>query len=373
MTIAIDSAFDGGNIEVMSIAGATADLAIRRDSSAAWFQWFSFRVTAAPGTDLILRLTNAGQSSYPDGWDNYRACVSPDGETWVRADTVFDGAQLEIRHTATSALTHVAYFAPYGLDRHDCLVTGMAAKPGVTHRGLGRTVDGRDIACLTIGSGPAHVWLLGRQHSGETMASWWMEGALARLTDHQDSLISRLLQLATIHVVPLVNLDGAFRGNLRGNAAGLDLNRQWHDPEPSKAPEIAAILAAMDLTGVAFSLDVHGDEGLPHVFTDGCDNDPMATPAQITGCETFNAALLKANDAFQTVHGYPRTYAGDDAPGMATRAIARRFGAVALTLEMPFKDAREAPDPVAGWSPAASAQLGRDCLAAIAAVLDEPA
>jgi hypothetical protein len=54
---------------------------------------------------------------------------------------------------------------------------------------------------------------------------------------------------------------------------------------------------------------------------------------------------------------------------MATRAVARRFGAVGLTLEMPFKDSLEAPDPLAGWSAAASRQMGRDSLAAILAAL----
>jgi hypothetical protein len=49
--------------------------------------------------------------------------------------------------------------------------------------------------------------------------------------------------------------------------------------------------------------------------------------------------------------------------------VARRFGAVGLTLEMPFKDSLEAPDPVAGWSAAASRKMGRDTLPAILAVL----
>jgi len=36
---------------------------------------------------------------------------------------------------------------------------------------------------------------------------------------------------------------------------------------------------------------------------------------------------------------------------------------------MPFKDSLEAPDPVEGWSPQASARMGRDCLEAVLAVL----
>ena len=136
-------------------------------------------------------------------------------------------------------------------------------------------------------------------------------------------------------------------------------------PRPGPRAEVAAVLAAMDRTGVDLSLDVHGDETLPHVFVDGADVDPQATPAQVAGIERFKAALLAASPAFQTKVGYPPTYAGDEAPGMCTRAVARRYGAIGLTLEMPFKDSLETPDPAAGWSAEASRRLGRETLQAV--------
>ncbi len=48
---------------------------------------------------------------------------------------------------------------------------------------LGRSLDGRAVERIVLGRGPRQVWLLGRRHSGETMASWWMEGALDGLLD----------------------------------------------------------------------------------------------------------------------------------------------------------------------------------------------
>jgi hypothetical protein len=53
---------------------------------------------------------------------------------------------------------------------------------------------------------------------------------------------------------------------------------------------------------------------------------------------------------------------------MCTRAVARRYGAVALTLEMPFKDSLESPHPD-GWSIAASRRLGGETLDAVLASL----
>jgi hypothetical protein len=57
---------------------------------------------------------------------------------------------------------------------------------------------------------------------------------------------------------------------------------------------------------------------------------------------------------------------------MCSRAVARRFGAIGMTLEMPFKDSLEAPDAVEGWSPRASAEMGRSCLEAVLAVIAPP-
>jgi murein tripeptide amidase MpaA len=369
MTLQIDADFDCGNIEVLDIADDGADLAIRADSKGPWFQWFYFRVRGGAGRALTLRIVNAAASAYPQGWPGYRARVSDDDENWRRADTRYENGILEIQHRPERDDIWFAYFAPYDLARLGRFIARASASSDVAVKQLGHSVDGRPMTCLTLGQGPRQVWLIGRQHSGETMASWWMEGALDRLLDGSDAAAARLRQVATIHLAPLVNLDGAARGNLRGNAAGIDLNRQWHEPDPATAPEVAAVLAAMDETGVDLSLDVHGDETLPHVFVDGCDHDPAATPAQVAGVAIFKAALAKASPAFQTIVGYDATYGGEGAPGMATRAIARRFGAVGLTLEMPFNDSLEAKDPVHGWSPAASARLGRESVEAILAAI----
>jgi murein tripeptide amidase MpaA len=368
MSLAIDADFHGGNIVVQSVGQATADLTIRRDFNGRWFQWFNFRVRGAAGQALTLRIVNAGASSYPEGWPGYRACVSPDGESWTRAATRFEDGVLELRCQPPGDELRVAYFPPYDGRRHQALIA-RATAGGARADVLGRSVEGRAIDRVALGSGPRPVWLVGRQHSGETMASWWMEGALDRLLHPADAVGQALLAAATVHMVPLVNVDGAARGNLRGNAAGLDLNRQWHAPDPARAPEVAAVLAAMDAAGVALSLDVHGDETLPHVFVDAADVDPQATPAQIAGIERFKAALLAASPAFQTKVGYPPTYGGDEAPGMCTRAVARRFGAVGLTLEMPFRDSLEAPDAVQGWSVEASRRLGWDTVPALLAGL----
>jgi murein tripeptide amidase MpaA len=41
-----------------------------------------------------------------------------------------------------------------------------------------------------------------------------------------------------------------------------------------------------------------------------------------------------------------------------------------MTLEMPFKDHDDCPDPAQGWSPERSKLLARECLAALVEWLD---
>ncbi len=91
--ILIDAAFDSGNIEVLSIDGTTARLAIRKDAQSDFFQWFHFRVSGAAGRELTLKITGLNASAYPGGWPGYRAAVSEDREYWGRADSTFDKAE----------------------------------------------------------------------------------------------------------------------------------------------------------------------------------------------------------------------------------------------------------------------------------------
>lgn len=368
--IQISAAFDSGNIEVQSIKGAEAVLTIRRDEASEFFQWFHFRVSGAAGRMLVLRLTGLGSSAYPGGWTGYRACVSEDRRFWGRADTQWeperDGGSLTIRYQPKHDVTWFAYFAPYSMERHHDLIARIGQAPGVSYRCLGHSLDGQPIDCLELGTGPVQVWLYARQHPGESMAEWWMEGALELLTDAADPHARRLRETCRFHLVPNTNPDGSRRGHLRTNAAGVNLNREWAAPSLERSPEVVAIRDAMDESGVDFSIDVHGDEAIPAVFFAGFEGIPAWTQRQGEGYERYRRILDRRTPDFQTRRGYPVAGAGRANLTMSTNQLAQRFGAVAMTLEMPFKDHDENPDRAQGWSPERSKLLARECLAALA-------
>ncbi len=373
--ISIDAAFDGGNIVVRRCTGPEdIELSIRKDAHSEFYQWFHFRLSGARGVPCTIRIVDLAGSAYPGGWPNYRAAISSDRVDWTRTDTSYDAAAgngtLTIRVTPDRDTLWCAYFAPYSIERHHDLVARIGAMPGVAVDVLGHSIEGQPIDRLRIGDGPLQCWLYARQHPGETMAEWWMEGVLERLVDASDPVARRLRQRATFHIVPNMNPDGSCRGHLRTNAAGVNLNREWATPTPEKSPEVLAVLTAMQATGCDFALDVHGDEAIPQVFIAGFEGIPSITNSQVALLGDYKARLERLSADFQTRVGYPPAPAGKANLAMSTNAVAERFGCLAMTLEMPFKDNDDLPDPHAGWSPGRSKALGRDCLAALVELVD---
>jgi murein tripeptide amidase MpaA len=273
--------------------------------------------------------------------------------------------------TPASHSAWFAYFAPYTMERHHDLVASVAAQPGVEYRSLGQTLDGQDLDYFKLGEGSLQVWLYARQHPGETMAEWWMEGALERLLDDSDPVARRLRQRATFHVVPNMNPDGSRRGHLRTNAVGTNLNREWHDPSPERSPEVLCVRGEMDRTGVDFAMDVHGDEAIPANFLAGFEGIPGWTEAQQDLFHRFSDELVRISPDFQTRKGYEVARPGQANLSMSTAQLAERYKAVSMTLEMPFKDNADLPDERYGWSPDRSRLLARACLDALHAIIDE--
>ena len=375
--ISIDAAFDSGNIQVISIEGTTARLSIPKDNGSDFRQWFHFRVANCDGRELELKIVDLEQSAYPAGWPGYEACVSEDRAYWGRAETEYDknadGGTLTIRYAPVGDLAWFAYFAPYSLERHNDLVAEAALAEGVSHKVLGHTLDGRSLDCLVMGEGETQVWLYARQHPGESMAEWWMEGALEMLCDPSEPIARKLRQMCRFHIVPNCNPDGSFRGHLRTNAIGTNLNREWHTPTAEKSPEVLAIRNAMDESGVDFAMDVHGDEAIPANFLAGFEGIPSWTDALGESYRRYAAILDRRTPDFQRDKGYPVTAAGKANLAMSTNQVAERFGACSMTLEMPFKDHEPLPDPEQGWSPERCKLLARDCMGALLEWMEERA
>ena len=372
----ISSAFDSGAIEVVSVnnteAGAQAALRIRKDSHADFRQWFHFRVSGARGLACTLRFENAGECTYPKGWTDYRIVASYDRSHWFRVPTSYDGKVMTVQHTPERDAVWYAYFEPYSFERHQELIGRAGNSPLVQVERLGATVEGRDLDLLTIGlpqdEGAASsktIWMIARQHPGESMAEWFIEGMLERLLDRTDPVARRLLERGVLHIVPNMNPDGSVRGNLRTNAAGANLNREWISPSMDTSPEVFLVRERIQRTGVDAFFDIHGDEGLPYVFIAGGEMLPGFTAEQARAQGEFVTNFKRASPEFQDVHGYSAGKYHEDALKLASKWVGHTYGCLSVTLEMPFKDNANLPDAELGWNGERSRKLGAAMLEAL--------
>ncbi|MDF2178755.1 M14-type cytosolic carboxypeptidase [Aliiglaciecola sp. CAU 1673] len=367
--------FDSGNIQVISAeAPENIQLRIKKDHQSDFYQWFHFRLESTPMVNHRLHIVDLAKSAYPEGWKGYQAVASYDRQEWFRVDCEFDGDRLTIDHTPEFDTTYYAYFAPYSYERHLDLLAWAQTSFDCKLTHLGETLDGRDMSLLTIGHEEPNkkkVWIIARQHPGETMAEWLIEGLLERLLDEDDGLARALFEQAVFYVVPNMNPDGAARGHLRTNAKGINLNREWAHPSMENSPEVFLVSKKMQETGVDMFLDVHGDEALPYNFVAGGEGTPNYNDKIAHLEQTFKQTLMAVTPEFQDTYGYPKDKPGEANLTVGSNAVGNTYHCLAYTLEMPFKDNADLPDAAYGWSPARSKRLGEDVLVAIHAVLNQ--
>ncbi|MGE8495930.1 MAG: M14 family metallopeptidase [Pseudomonas sp.] len=370
----ISSNFDSGNIDVIDSSNPQRVLlAMRPDLNSHHFQWFHFKVEGlTPGQRYGFSLTNAGQSAYSHAWTGYHAVASYDQVNWFRVPSRFERGALDFDLDTQAGQVWFAYFEPYSRARHDWLIDQALSKAGAELVATGKSIEGRDIQLLRFSRNPQasrKVWIIAQQHPGEHMAEWFMEGVIERLQQSGDAELERLLEQADLYLVPNMNPDGAFRGHLRTNAVGRDLNRAWQSATEADSPEVFFVQQQMRRVGVDLFLDIHGDEEIPYVFTAGCEGNPGYSPRLEKLEEEFRRRLVEMGAEFQTVHGYKRDDPGQANITLACNAVGLEFDCLSFTIEMPFKDHDDTPNPDTGWNGKRSMQLGKDVLSVAAAMV----
>jgi hypothetical protein len=119
---------------------------------------------------------------------------------------------------------------------------------------IGRSVEGRSLSHVTVGHGPFHVLLWSQMHGDEPTATCALFDLFEWVRRHRDEpRVRRILDALTLHVVPMLNPDGAERFQRR-NAQGLDVNR---DALLLQSPEGRALKALRDRVNPALGFNLH--------------------------------------------------------------------------------------------------------------------
>ena len=160
---------------------------------------------------------------------------------------------------------------PSTLLRHEDVLASIerlqeAAPDLVTVETIGESVEGRSIHHLRVGHGPLGVLLWSQMHGDEptaTVALFDVLEYLRRRTD--DPVVQRILDRLTLHIVPMLNPDGAQRFQRR-NAQGIDINR---DALALQTPEGRALKALRDRLDPEIGFNLHNQNWSTSVGSTG--------------------------------------------------------------------------------------------------------
>ena len=131
---------------------------------------------------------------------------------------------------------------------------GLTSARGFRVEPIGHSAQGRPLRHVQWGRGATHVLLWSQMHGDESTATMALADLLAWLGDAPaDPLVQQLGSQLTLHVVPLLNPDGAAVFSRR-NAQGIDINR---DAAALASPEAQALKTLRDRLQPAFGFNLH--------------------------------------------------------------------------------------------------------------------
>jgi hypothetical protein len=216
----------------------------------------------------------------------------------------------------------------------------VSVEPQLAWREIGQTVQGRSLRATTVGSGPRRVLWIGSIHGNEkegrvaTAELPW----LVRRTSGAESSV-------TLTILEDANPDGTAM-NVRGNANGVDLNRnfparnfrknRFHGGQPLSQPEARAVHDLIQQLEPHLVIVAHSWRDAHFINYDG------------------PAAARTLAERFARLSGYPlrRSDQFAETPGSLGSWVGADLGIPILTLE--YFRARE---PVAAWNETRTAIL----------------
>ena len=119
---------------------------------------------------------------------------------------------------------------------------------------VGQSAEGRALRLVSFGTGPVPVLLWSQMHGDESTASMALADLFRWVAEDPDHpFLRELASRLTIHVIPILNPDGAARFQRR-NAQGVDINR---DARALATPEGRTLKEVRDRVEPAFGFNLH--------------------------------------------------------------------------------------------------------------------
>ncbi|MCT4612669.1 MAG: M14-type cytosolic carboxypeptidase [Clostridia bacterium] len=254
----IESNFEGGSIEYIENDDKKISLSLEHLEKDKTNHWFNFKVEK-DFEDLVINIENAHLTGFWRGWEGYAPYISKDGVRFERTVNPFNykyeenddyrmgTLSLELNNVGKG--TQLAWYKPYTIKDYEKYMEKVDSRSEfnvVNHKKGFKTVE-------YISSQEAETLMfIGRQHPGETMSSFFMEGIINKCIEIIDKFKNK-----NIIIAPFVNMSGAIAGKQRTDIDGVDYNRAWNRGD---IPNINVLKTYIKNYNVTVFGDIHGDE-----------------------------------------------------------------------------------------------------------------
>lgn len=369
----IDADFEAGNVDVVDVAPDHIRFRAAARGSPRPL-WFYFRLRGVRGRQLRLTISNVREClGHPSAWNTVRPVASYDQHAWFRLPRTEyreEAGTFTVAHTFTSDTAWVAHCYPYTYTDLTRYLDTLRDRPGVQVSTLTKSAEGRDVPLVVLDGDDVRqdapgVWIVARQHAGETPPSFVLEGLLDYLTG-ASATAARYRRALRVAVVPLVDVDSAVAGRYGKDRGPVDFWLDWSEaptrPEIRAAQQAIAAWAATRRYNLFLDLhaptpwDVHHFYAMPDA----------AVPPRL---RSLQARFLQLVELLSPpMSQYHRT---DTHPGFfeldhnAQRHQFRRHGVLSLTFELSYHLARTEGDSLAYVSPTSLRALGAGLARAI--------
>lgn len=263
----VSTSFAGGSAEVKSIDADAGVIHIspKVHPGHGWPCWWYLRIDGLQkGQPLSLKVSKntkpfrASQILSASWAQPHRAAVSTDNVTWTHTPRHRRENGVAVYEFEASAETIWLAWGPPFLPSHaEAFLENIAQSlPDSERFDLARTRHDRAVQGIRIGSGSYGVWVQARQHAWEAGSSWVGRGFIEWAAS-DDPAAAELRKIATIHFIPIMDIDNVAIGAGGKDAIPRDHNRDWSD-EPTY-PEVAAAQAKIQMFDKAHRFDLFLD------------------------------------------------------------------------------------------------------------------
>lgn len=243
----IVSDYDGASIKVDRIdySNNSAYLSLVEENKNASHYYNFIAINESPNTGKVI-IANLNQSAYysKNNFSPYQRL----GDTWSKMD----------KSSYSIEGSNIVFFVP-GNSAKEISLLPRYIKKDLINFCKSNNIAYKDTTLIKIELGnvkKATTFIIGRQHPGETLSSFFIEGIIKEIVSNPE-----LQENYHFLIYPIVNTIGVQKGNHR-YTSGVDFNRSWNEPSPPS--EIYYLKSELQkCNNLQYFIDVHNDEITP--------------------------------------------------------------------------------------------------------------